>query len=130
MGKLASRAILAPADTRQAIVDALASVPGLVGYPSVPDVPTEGAAWPTWVQSTFTGVLAVPGVPAYDVYVLLPAGYRAETVEQGDSLLAQVAAALWPIGHLELAEPVQVRFENHSTYPGLRIRMTMKGQTP
>jgi hypothetical protein len=129
MGKLgaATLAVTAPADTRAAIVAALSGVAGLVASTSVPDAPVAGSAWPTWVQSTFSGYLGSPGVPAYDVYVLLPAGYRQETVEQGDSLLAQVVTALWPIGTVELAEPVQVRFSNQTHMPGLRIRLTMKG---
>lgn len=130
MGKLADaapRAITGPTDARARIVAALGAVPGLVPAPNVPDVPTHGAAWPAWVQTTFTGVLAVPGVPAYDVYVLLPAGYRQDTVEQGEQLLAQVVAALWSVGQVQLGEPVSVRFDNSQTMPGLRIRLVMKG---
>jgi hypothetical protein len=130
MGKLADaapRAITMPGDTRASIVAALGAVPGLVPSANVPDVPTPGAAWPAWVQTTFAGTLARPGIPAYDVYVLLPAGYRADTVEQGDSLLALVADALWPLGQLQLAEPVTVRFDSSQTMPGLRVRLVMKG---
>jgi hypothetical protein len=130
MGKLsdlAPRAITMPGDTRAAIVAALGAVPGLVPSTNVPDVPTPGAAWPAWVQTTFAGTLASPGVPAYDVYVLLPAGYRQDTVEQGDSLLALVVDALWPLGQVQLAEPVTVRFDSSQTMPGLRVRLVMKG---
>jgi hypothetical protein len=82
-----------------------------------------------WIQTTFDGVLAVPGRPTYDVYVLLPAGYPAETVERADGLLGQVATALWAVGVITLAEPVSVRFENQTTMPGLRLRLVMRGLT-
>lgn len=130
MGKLGATplaAVIAP-DYRAAVVTALGAVPGLVPSSAVPDVPTEGAAWPTWVQSTFNGVLASPGRPAYDVYVLLPAGYALDTVEKGDGLLGQVCEALWDIAVVQLAEPVNVRFENQTTMPGLRLRILMRGQ--
>lgn len=128
MSKLGTRplAVVAP-DYRAAIVGALATVPGLVSSSNVPDVPTEGSAWPTWVQTTFDGVLAVPGRPTYDVYVLLPAGYITDTVEKADGLLGQVTEALWTLAVVQLAEPVQVRFENQVTMPGLRLRIIVRG---
>jgi hypothetical protein len=128
MGKLglATTQTVSP-DSREAILGALLGVPGLITYPTVPETPSEGASWPVWVQTTFDGVLALPGRPTYDVYVLLPAGHPTETVEKGDGLLGQVATALWPIGAITLAEPVSVRFENQTTMPGLRLRLVMRG---
>jgi hypothetical protein len=114
-------------DSRALIVQALASITELSATPSVPDVPTEGAAWPVWVQSTFDGVLALPGRATFDVYALLPAGYALHTVETGDGLLGQLVRALWGITVVQLAEPVQVRFENQTTMPGLRLRVIMRG---
>lgn len=114
-------------DSRDLIVAALATVPGLSASPHIPDVPTAGAAWPVWVQSTFDGVLAVPGRATYDVYVLLPGDYVTTTVESGDGLLGQVCGALWQVTVVQLAEPVQVRFDNQTTMPGLRLRVLMRG---
>ena len=129
MGKLGNAAaVLTPPDYRANVVAALATVPGLSAGPTVPDVPVEGSAWPTWVQTTFNGSLGAPGRPTYDVYALLPAGYPPETVERGDGLLGAVCAALWPIAVVQLAEPVSVRFDNQTTMPGLRLRAVMRGQ--
>lgn len=114
-------------DSRDLIVAALATVPSLSATPQLPDVPTEGAAWPVWVQSTFDGVLALPGRATYDVYALLPAAYAATTVETADGLLGQICRALWQVTVVQLAEPVQVRFDNQTTMPGLRLRVMMRG---
>jgi hypothetical protein len=127
--KLGTQAVI-PTDSRDLVVQALATVPGLSATPHVPDVPTEGAAWPTWVQTTFAGSLALPGRATYDVYALLPAGYITTTVESGEGLLGQLVTVLWLIAVVELAEPVQVRFDNQTTMPGLRLRITMRGNTP
>lgn len=124
--KLGTRAVI-PTDSRDQVVAALASVAQLSATPNVPDVPTEGAAWPTWVQTTFAGSLALPGRATYDVYALLPAGYITTTVESADGLLGQLVTALWLIAVVELAEPVQVRFDNQTAMPGLRLRITMRG---
>jgi len=117
------------ADSRAQIVAALAAVPGISATPQTPEVPTEGAAWPVWVQTTFDGVLALPGRPTYDVYALLPAGHLATTVETGDGLLGQLTMALWLVAVVELAEPVMVRFDNQTNMPGLRLRVTMRGSS-
>ena len=127
--KLASRAgePVVVAESRAAIVAALATSPGLVAVPNVPDVPTEGAAWPVWVQSIPSGALLSPMRATYDIYALLPAGYVATTVEAGDGLVGQMCRALWNLCLVELAEPVQVRFDNQTTMPGIRLRATMRG---
>ena len=121
-----ARAIVA-SDSRTLLVQALATVPSLTVTPNVPEVPTEGAAWPVWVQSTPDGSLALPGRATYDLYVLLPAGAIATTVESGDGLHGQVVAAIWQVAIWELSEPVQVRFDNQTTMPGLRLRVRMRG---
>ena len=114
-------------DSRAQVVAALATVEALSAFPNVPDVPTEGAAWPVWAQTTWDGTLGFPGRAEYDVYALLPAGYITTTVETADGLLGQVATALWAIATVVLAEPVSVRFENQVTMPGLRLRIRMRG---
>jgi len=116
--------------SRAQIVAALATVPSLTASPNVPDVPTEGAAWPVWTQTTFDGALGLPGRATFDVYALLPAGYVATTVETADGLLGQIVEALWRIAVVQLAEPVTVRFDNQTQMPGLRLRATMRGNGP
>lgn len=127
MGKLGTSPTVLATDSRRAIVTALSQVEGLVPGPNVPDVPTDGSAWPVWIQTAFNGSLSFPGRPTYDVYVLLPAGYTTATVEKADGLLGQVCDALWGLAVIQLAEPVSVRFENQVTMPGLRLRITMRG---
>jgi hypothetical protein len=126
LGTVVSDQVVAT-DSRTALVTALATVPSLSATPQVPDVPTEGAAWPVWMQTTWGGLLVSPGRATYDVYVLLPAGAAAATVETADGLLAEVARALWQLCVIELAEPVSVRFDNQTTMPGMRLRVTMRG---
>lgn len=122
--------LLVATDSRTQLVQALASVPSLTASPTVPDVPTEGAAWPVWVQTTFDGVLSLPGRGTFDIYALLPAGYVTTTVETADGLLGDLARALWQLCVVQLAEPVQVRFDNQTTMPGLRLRVIMRGNKP
>src|SRR5262245_23899998 len=126
LGTRSSSQPVVATDSRAQIVSALAAVPDLIAGPNVPDVPTEGAAWPAWVQTTFDGTLLLPGRATFDVYVLLPAGYKTETVETADGLLGQVAQALWTVCVVQLAEPVSVRFETNQTMPGIRLRVIMR----
>ena len=118
---------LVASDSRSANGVALGTVEGLTASPNVPDGPTEGAAWPVWVQTLFDASLGQPGRATFDVYVLLPAGYATTTVETADGLLGQVVGALWQLCVVQLAEPVNVRFETNQTMPGLRLRVQMRG---
>jgi hypothetical protein len=126
LGTVSQRSVVA-ADSRALIVAALATVSGLSATPQVPEVPTEGAAWPVWIQATPTGSVAWPMRHTYDVYVLLPAGSIGTTVEAADGLLGQVLTALWLVCVVELAEPVMVRFDSQTNMPGLRLRVRMRG---
>jgi hypothetical protein len=126
---LADRVIPVAAVTdRASVVAALAGVAGVSATPAAPDVPTPGAAWPVWDQTTYAGRLGAPSQPAYLVYVLLPAGYAPETIDAGDRFISDVVAALWPLGHIEFAEPVAVRFDDAGmTMPAIRIRLVIRG---
>ena len=119
--------LAASADTRAALVAALSTVQGLSASRAAPDVPTAGAAWPVWTQTTYAGRLGAPAVHTYDVYVILPAGYLPSTVDQADGLRDQVAAALWPAGTVQSTEPVSVQFDDSATMPGIRARVIMRG---
>ena len=112
---------------RQAVVDALALVPGLTATASMPPTPVAGAAWPVWAESHYRGgKLAHPIAHTYDVRVLLPAGYHADTVDAADGLVEQVMGALSKCGTVETVGPVLVVFEsNQSTMPGISARVTV-----
>lgn len=112
---------------RQAVVDALATVDGLTPTPAMPDSPQAGSAWPVWVESRYrAGKLSRPFVPTYEVRVILPAAYHPDTVEAGELLADQVAAALSKVGDVDVAEPVTVVFEqNQTAMPGVMARVTV-----
>jgi hypothetical protein len=113
-------------DARAALVGALGAVPGLTATSSAPDVPTAGATWPVWAQNTYGGTIGAPSVRTYDVFVILPAGYAPDTVDQADGLVDQVATALWPVAVIQTAEPVQIQFDSSNTMPGLRFRVVAR----
>lgn len=112
---------------RQAVVDALATVTGLTPTPAMPDTPDFGSAWPVWAESRYRdGKLARPLVPTYEVRVILPASYHRDTVDVGEELAEEVCAALSKIGSVDVAQPVQVVFEQNQTQmPGLLVRVTV-----
>jgi hypothetical protein len=112
---------------RDAVVDALRTVPGLDVTPTMPDTPTPGAAWPVWAESSYRGgKLTHPIVHTYEVRVLLPAGYHPDTVDAADGLIEQVMAALSKAGTVETAGPVVVVFDPNSTsMPGISARVTV-----
>jgi hypothetical protein len=114
------------ADTRAALVSALATVPGLSATRAAPDNPTAGATWPVWATTTYTGRVGSPGVHTYDVYVVLPAGYLPSSVDAADGLRDQVAGALWPVAVVQTAEPVSIQFDDSATMPGLRVRVVAR----
>lgn len=110
--------------TREAIVDALSTVPSLHVYPSSPDNPQAWDAFPRWALTNYTGGrLGWLAVHEYDVLVVLPAGYEPDTVTQGDSLLDVVATALAAVGVVQVAEPIRATFDNGQGAPALRVRV-------
>lgn len=121
-----TKAARSASDTRSALVAALATVEGITAYPVTPDAVTAGAAWPNWVQNTYDGHLCETAVRTYEVLVTLPAAYIATTVDQGDSFVDTVAAAIMHIGMVTFAEPVLIPFQDNQTMPGLRFRVTLR----
>lgn len=111
---------------RQAIVDALATVPGVSATLSKPDEPVAGAAWPRWAITEHEGNVRLCGLAAHelDVYVLLNAGYEPHTVDEGDALLDACVAALWPIGRVIRSQPTLVIFDQQRSMPALLIRVS------
>lgn len=106
---------------RTAIVDALKAVPGLEPTDTMPDVATAGAAWPTWVESTTSGKLKAATRHTYDVWVVLPAGYLPDTVDQADGLVDQLVKTLRYVGPFDWLAPATVVFDDHNSMPAIRV---------
>lgn len=117
---------VAVSPARQAVLDALATVPGLTVTTTIPDTPTAGAAWTVWAESRYgAGKLCAPLTHTYEARVILPAGWLAETVDAVDGLLSQLCAALSAVGTFDSAQPTQIAFDNGTSMPGLRARVTV-----
>lgn len=114
-------------DVRDALVAALALVDtprALNVHRTAPDQPQPWDAWPRWSTSTFTGGrLTYLAVHEYDALVCLPPSYEPDTVDAGDSLLAQVVAAVYTVGRVETAEPIRLTFDNGTSTPALRVHV-------
>jgi hypothetical protein len=111
--------------SRQAVVDALATVPGIVAHKSVPDAPAAGDGWPVWETGEFrTGKLTNPITHTYSALVVLPNGYEPDTIDAADGLVEQVMYALSKVGTVDVAEPVSISVTSTSTMPGIRVRVT------
>lgn len=112
---------------REAVVEALETIPGLTVTSSMPPTPTAGAAWPVWAESAYrSGKLTHPLSHTYEVRVLLPAGSHPDTVDAADGLIEQVAAALSKAGTVETLGPVIVVFDpNQTSMPGISARVTV-----
>lgn len=124
MSLAAPRTIGPATTTRQAVVDALKTVPGLTVYPTAPNQPVAFDAFPRWALTNYTGGrLGSIARHEYDALVILPAGYEPDTVAQGDSLLDLVAAALMTVGVVQAADPISVTFQSGSAVPALRVRV-------
>lgn len=107
---------------RQAILDALSTVPGLHPTASMPDVATAGAAWPVWEQTTTTrGKLAHVFTRAYGVVVVLPADYLPETVDSAEGLDELVSMALLPVGPFDRITPAMVTFDDANAMPAIQV---------
>lgn len=117
---------VAVSDSRQAVLNALATVPGLVVTTTLPDTPMAGAAWVVWAESRFgIGKLSRPLTHTYEARVVLPAGWLPETVDTADGLLESLCAALSRVGALDSARPVNIQFDNATSMPGISARVTV-----
>jgi hypothetical protein len=111
--------------SRDRLVEALGRVEGITAAESAPDVPAPGSAWPKWVESRYQlGKLTQPLVHAFDVLVVLPAGYDATTVEAADKWLPALMHELALVASVDVAEPVQLTYPPNASTPALRIRAT------
>lgn len=88
---------------RQAILEALAKVPGLNPTPAAPAPIVAGSAWPGWSATEWINACATRDT--FYVFIALPNGATAATVDAGDEFVEDVATVLWPIGKVVRAEP-------------------------
>lgn len=111
---------------RARIKTALDGIPGVTGHKSEPDQKFEKAAWPVLRELNATGTLCDPYRRSYDVFLVLPNGYSGVAADAAEALIEALVEALDPLGELgdPLAEVVQIAFDNKSTVPGLRVRVT------
>jgi hypothetical protein len=92
----------------------------------MPDTPMAGAAWPVWSESRYRdGKLIRPLTHTYEVRVVLPAGWLPETVDTADGLVDTLMAALSTVGLVDVANPVQIAFDNTTSMPGINARVTV-----
>lgn len=124
-GRMAPGSQAGSTGTRAALVAALGAVTGVSATNQAPDVATAGAAWPRWVQTTYSGSLSDPAEDVYDVYVILPADYAEHTTDEGDAMRDRVEPVLWAVSTVAYCEPLAVQFSDSQTMPGLRFRVTV-----
>jgi hypothetical protein len=111
---------------REAVLQALATVPGLVPTSTMPDTPMAGTAWVVWSESRYgPGKLSRPLTHTYEARLVLPAGWLPETVDTADGLLDQLCAAMSSVGELDSARPVLITFDNGTSMPGISARVTV-----
>ena len=122
---LAATDPIGPAATaRAAIVAALQTVEGLNVHHTAPDTPHAWDAFPRWALTNYTGGrIRSLAVHEYDALVVLPGGYEPDTVTEGDALLDRVASALRAVGVVQLADPIQLTFNQGTAMPALRVRV-------
>jgi hypothetical protein len=82
--------------TREAIVAALATVPGLTPSPTKTGPISPGDAWPVWRSSAWLNRCLIEAT--WDVLVALPDYGPDVTVAEGDPLTALVGEALMEAG--------------------------------
>lgn len=107
---------------RADIVAALEGVDGLGVATSTPSPVHPGHAWPVWASATFRNACVTDAT--WYVFVALPAGVNAATVDAGDQLVAVVALALFTVGKVTRVEPWQWPAEpGGQAYPVLRFTL-------
>jgi hypothetical protein len=88
---------------RTQIVEALAKVDGLNPTSSTPGTVMAGSAWTVWSFSTW--INACVSADTYFVFVALPNGATAATIDAGDELMEDVSTVLWAVGKIARVEP-------------------------
>jgi hypothetical protein len=107
---------------RDAIVAALAAVPGLSASPATPSPIVAGSAWPVWQNLSW--VTSAYTLNRWYVFVALPNPNQQGTASKGEEVLYDVAQALWPLGKVTLVEPVQWTVEpGQQAVPVLRFSL-------
>lgn len=111
--------------TRAEIADAVnaAAIPGVTAQPIPPDVHQPGMAYPVWRQSA---PMASGWEVSWDLFVVLPAGYTAATIDASDPIVDLVGDALLSIGVVTVAAPVTLATtpDGSAVLPALRFNLT------
>lgn len=94
------------ASVRQKIADALATVDDIAPSTLPPETVHPYLAWPVWISTGFINKCITED--SVVVYVVLPGGDIAATVEQGDTLTVPVAEALNGIAQVTRVSPVRI----------------------
>ena len=96
--------------TRDQIVAALASGPGLSASPTQPATVAAWAAWPVWRITTWRNQVADGARDiSWYVFVALPASERAATVDAADPAVEQIGQALADADcGVQTVEPFQI----------------------
>ena len=107
---------------RQAILDALATVEGLEPSPLQPASVVAGTAWPVWTRDDWRNGCITTS--EYTVFVALPAGATAATIEQSDALRHTTGEALWKAGRVVESAAYEIPVEpGQQAIPVLRYLM-------
>jgi hypothetical protein len=91
------------AQSRAAVVTALASLPELSATPTVPQTITTYSAWPVLARAEPLNWCIDQAT--WFVFVALPAGNSATTVAAGDQTVDDLLPALKPVGKVTAVEP-------------------------
>jgi hypothetical protein len=112
-------------EARDAIVAALnaATIPGVTAQPMPPEVHQPGMAYPVWRSSV---PLASGAEATFDLFVVLPAGSPAATIDAADPIVDDVADALLGVGVVTLYGPVTLATDmsGSAELPALRFTLT------
>lgn len=110
---------------RDAIREALATIPGIVAYDAEPDQKAPGIAWPVLRELNPDGSFCAPYTRTYDVFAVLPAGYGPHSAQVADDLIEPLVDALQKVGDwTPPAEVVRIQLSASETVPGIRVRIT------
>lgn len=115
---------------RQAIADALTSIPQVTGHPTTPPVVNAFDAWPQWTGTDVRQSIGrcVASLHRYDVLVALPTTDQATTAAAAQQLLPLLLTTLHPLGRIGVVDPATVALDAGSTCPALRVSITVPHQ--
>lgn len=110
------------ATDRAAIVDALKTVPELSATATTPPTIAANAAWPAWSSTAWINAWVTSS--EWFVFLALPNGDTAATVDAGDQVMEDASTALWTVGKVTRREPWRIPMESgQQTVPVVRFTL-------